>query len=89
MSDNTTRVIQDLKKTIESLPSLAIYTVFCKWKERIDYIDNSIKYAKASEALIQERKVLLKCLKEIQAAYYVDNGNSLKGFQILISEEND
>lgn len=88
MTDNTNRVLQDLKRIVDEMPTPAINAVLCKWAERLDYIDNSLKYAMVSESLIKEGEILRRCLAEIQSAYYIDHGNPQKGFKTLLNISN-
>jgi hypothetical protein len=87
-SDNTDRVIKDLSRTIDLLPSPAIGVVLNSWRKRVDRIKSQLDYTGGhSEVAIREVWVLENCIAEIKAANLIDRGNSVEALRILLNND--
>lgn len=86
-SDNTDRVIKDLKKAIDQLPSPAIGVVLSSWRRRIDDIKTQCNFVgNTPEVCRKEISVLENCIRDISAANLIEKGDSVGALKILLKE---
>jgi hypothetical protein len=89
-ADNTDRILQDLKQTIDKLPPTAIGVVLETWRVRIDDIRKQLKFTGRSLTDVtcpaaRELMTLEMAVRQIEAACAVERGDGLDAIRILLN----